>query len=90
MKKFMIEREIPKVGLLEGEQLRDAAAKSNRVLNQLGSGIQWVQSFVTGNKMFCMYLANDESLIRKHAELSGFTATKITEISKTIDPTTGV
>jgi len=90
MKKFMIEREIPKVGLLEGGQLRDAAAKSNRVLNQLGSGIQWVQSFVTGNKMFCMYLANDESLIRKHAELSGFPATKITEISKTIDPTTGV
>ena len=88
MKKFMIEREIPKVGALEGEQLRAAAAKSNQVLNQLGPDIQWLESYVTADKMFCMYLANDEGLIRRHAELSGFPATRITEIRRLIDPTT--
>ncbi len=88
MKKFIIEREIPKVGTLEREQLREAAAKSNKVLHQLGPDIQWVESFVAGDKTFCVYLAKDESLIHRHAELSGFPATKVTEISKMIDPTT--
>ena len=88
MKKYMIEREIPKVGTLEREQLRDAAAKSNQVLSQLGPDIQWQESYVTADKTFCIYLANDEAIIRKHAELSGFPATKITEIGKMIDPTT--
>jgi hypothetical protein len=89
MKKYIIERDIPKVGTLEREQLRQAAAKSNRVLDQLGSGIQWSESFIAADKMFCVYLANDEAIIRKHAELSGFPATKITEVGKVIDPTTG-
>jgi hypothetical protein len=89
MKKYMIEREIPKVGTLEGNQLREAAAKSNQVLSQLGPDIQWSESFLTADKMFCVYLAKDEAVIRQHAELSGFPATKITEIGKTIDPTTG-
>jgi hypothetical protein len=89
MKKFMIEREIPKVGTLEREQLREAAAKSNQALRQLGPDIQWLESFVAADKTFCVYLAKDESLIHKHAELSGFPATKVTEISKMIDPTTG-
>ena len=88
MKKYMIEREIPKVGNLEREQLREAAAKSNQVLNQLGPDIQWQESFITDDKMFCVYLAKDEALIQRHAELSGFPATKVTEIGKMIDPTT--
>jgi Protein of unknown function (DUF4242) len=90
MKKYIIEREIPKVGTLEGEQLREAAAKSNQVLDQLGPDIQWSESFVTADKMFCVYLAKDEAIIRQHAELSGFPATKVTGIGKVIDPTTGV
>ena len=88
MKKYLIEREIPKVGTLEREQLREAAAKSNYVLRQLGTDIQWVESFIASDKMFCVYLAEDEALIRRHAEVSGFPATTITEIRKTIDPTT--
>jgi hypothetical protein len=88
MKKYMIEREIPKVGTLEGEQLRQAAAKSNQVLDQLGPDIQWLESFVATDKTFCVYLAKDEAIIHRHAELSGFPATKITEIGKAIDPTT--
>jgi hypothetical protein len=84
----MIEREIPKVGTLEGEQLRQAAAKSNQVLRQLGPDIQWLESFIAANKMYCMYLATDESLIHRHAELSGFPATKVTEIRRMIDVTT--
>jgi hypothetical protein len=89
MKKYIIEREIPQVGKLEGKSLHDAAAKSNLVLNQLGAEIQWAHSFITADKMFCVYLAKDEAVIRKHAELSGFPATKITEIGKIIDPITG-
>lgn len=88
MKKYIIERDIPKVGTLEREQLRAAAAKSNEVLRQLGSDIQWLESFVAADKTFCVYLAKDEAIIRRHAELSGFPATKITEIGKMIDPTT--
>ena len=89
MKKYIIEREIPRVGTLEEEQLRQAAAKSNQVLAQLGPEVQWAESYVTADKMFCVYLAKDETVIRRHAELSGFPASKITEIHKTIDPTTG-
>ena len=89
MKKYVIEREIPRVGSLQAEQLRQAAAKSNRVLEQLGPEIQWQESLLTADKMFCVYLAKDEAIIRMHAELSGFPAAKITEIGKTIDPTTG-
>ena len=88
MKKYMIERDIPRVGSLEAEQLRQAAAKSNEVLRQLGPDIQWSESFVAADKTFCVYLAKDESLIHRHAELSGFPATKVTEIRKMIDPTT--
>jgi hypothetical protein len=88
MRKYMIEREIPKVGTLEGEQLRQAAAKSNQVLRQLGPDIQWLESFIAANKMYCMYLATDEALIHRHAELSGFPATKVTEIRRMIDVTT--
>ena len=88
LRKFIIERDIPEVGTFDREQLRGAAAKSNEVLQQLGSDIQWVESYVADNKTFCIYLAKDEDIILKHAEISGFPATKITEISKMIDPTT--
>jgi hypothetical protein len=88
LRKFIIERDIPKVGTFEREQLRGAAAKSNGVLRQLGPDIQWLESYVADNKTFCVYLAKDEDIIRKHAEISGFPATKITEVRKMIDPTT--
>ena len=88
MKKYMIEREIPKIGTLERERLQEGAAKSNQVLRQLGPDIQWLESFVTADKMYCMYLAANESLIFRHSELSGFPATKVTEIGRVIDPTT--
>jgi hypothetical protein len=88
LRKFIIERDIPKVGTFERDQLKGAAAKSNEVLGQLGPDIQWLESYVAADKTFCVYLANDEAIIRKHAEISGFPATKITEIRKMIDPTT--
>ncbi len=88
LRKFIIERDIPKVGTFERDQLRGAAAKSNEVLAQLGTDIQWIESFVAADKTFCVYLAKDEAIIRKHAEISGFPATKITEVRKMIDPTT--
>lgn len=88
LRKFIIERDIPAVGSLEREQLRGAAAKSNEALREIGPDIQWVESYVANDKTFCVYLAKDEGVIRKHAELSGFPATKITEVRKMIDPTT--
>jgi hypothetical protein len=88
LRKFIIERDIPGAGSLEREQLRGAAAKSNEVLAQLGPDIQWVESYVAADKTFCVYLAKDEAIIHKHAEISGFPATKITEVRKMIDPTT--
>ena len=88
LRKFIIERDIPGAGSLEREQLRGAAAKSNGVLRDLGPDIQWVESYVAADKTFCVYLAKDEGMIRKHAEISGFPATKITEVRKMIDPTT--
>jgi hypothetical protein len=88
MKRFVIERDIPQVGSLEREQLREAAKTSNKALRELGPDIQWIESFVAGDKTFCIYLAKDEEIIRRHAEISGFPATKITEVRKMIDPTT--
>jgi hypothetical protein len=88
LRKFIIERDIPAVGSFESEQLRGAAAKSNGVLRDLAPDIQWVESYVAADKTFCVYLAKDEAIIKKHAEISGFPATKITEIRKMIDPTT--
>lgn len=88
MKRFVIEREIPSVGTLEREQFREAAQKSNSVLHQLGPDIQWVQSYVTQDRIYCVYLATDAALIRKHAEMSGFPANKVTEVKRVIDPST--
>lgn len=88
MRRFIIEREIPGAGSMEREQLRGAAEKSNGVLRQLGPDIQWVQSYVTGDKIFCVYLAKNETIVQEHARLSGFPANKVTEVRKVIDPTT--
>jgi hypothetical protein len=88
MKRYMIERDIPEVGSFEREQLRDASKTSNKALAQLAPRVQWDHSYVAGDKTFCVYLAEDEDAIRKHAEISGFPASKITEISSVIDPTT--
>jgi len=88
LRKFIIERDIPAVGSLEREQLRGAAAKSNEVLKTIGPDIQWQESYVAADKTFCVYLAKDEATILKHAQMSGFPATKITEVRRMIDPTT--
>lgn len=89
MKKFVIEREIPKIGSLKPEQFRAAAAKSNEALRQLGPDVQWLETFVTADKTFCIYLAKDEAIIRRHAELSGLPANRISEIAEMLDPATG-
>jgi hypothetical protein len=88
MRRFVIERDIPQVGSLDGQQLKAAAAKSNEALAKLAPDIQWEHSYVVGDKTFCIYMAKDEATIRKHAEISGFPADKITEVRNVIDPMT--
>ncbi len=88
LKKFIIERDLPAIGSAERAALQGAAAKSNEVLAELGPNIQWVESYVANDKTFCVYLAADEAIIRRHAEKSGFPANRITEVKRTIDPTT--
>ena len=88
MKTFLIEREIPALGTFNHEQLKDISQKSCSVLNQMGPQIQWLQSYVTGNKLFCVYKAANEELIREHARKGGFPANTITEISSVISPAT--
>ncbi len=88
MRRFIIEREIPAIGSADREALRAAAKKSNAALAELAPDVQWIESYVAGDKTFCVYLAKDESFIHEHAKLSGFPANKVTEIRKMIDPTT--
>lgn len=88
MRRYVIEREIPKVGSFDSEQLRGAAKTSNDVLDQLAPKVQWVHSYVADDKTFCIYLAESEEVICRHAELSGFPASTITEVQRVIDPTT--
>lgn len=88
MKKYLIEREIPGVGAFTSEQLRGAAQTSNAALAQLANKVQWQESYVTGDKTFCVYLADSEDSIREHSRLSGFPANRITEIRGVIDPAT--
>lgn len=87
LKKYMIEREIPGVGIQSPAGLGNAAKTSNTALSQL-KGIQWQYSYFAENKTFCVYLAESEDLIREHARLSGFPANKITEILRVVDPAT--
>lgn len=90
MKRYVIEREIPGVGGLDGGQLKDAAGVSNAALAKLDGKVQWVQSYVVDDKTFCIYLAEGEDLVREHAKISGFPASKITEVRTIIDPMTAM
>ena len=87
MKTYVIERDLPGVHTLNAEQAKGAAATSNAALAEVGPQVQWVQSFVTKDKTFCIYRAENEAMIRKHAELSGFPASKINEVAGMLDPT---
>lgn len=87
LKRYVIERDIAGVGAMSDRELGDAAKTSNGALAKI-DGIQWQHSYVTADKTFCIYLAEDESKIREHARLSGFPATRITEVVGIIDPTT--
>lgn len=89
MKTYVIEREIPEAGKLTQEQLKGISQKSNEVLATMGTGIQWVQSYVTDNKVYCVYKAENEELIKEHAKKGGFPADKISKLSTTINPSTG-
>ncbi|WP_027721013.1 DUF4242 domain-containing protein [Maridesulfovibrio zosterae] len=88
MPKFVIEREIPNAGDLTPQDLQGISQKSCGVLKDLGPQIQWVQSYVTDNKIYCIYIAPDEATVREHAEKGGFPANSVAEIRSTIDPTT--
>ncbi len=88
MPKYIIEREIPGAGKLSAGELKSIAQKSCAVLNKLGSKVQWVDSYVTDDKIYCLYVAPNEQSIREHAQLGGFPANRISEIKTMIGPTT--
>jgi hypothetical protein len=88
MPKFVIEREIPGAGKLSPRELHAISQESCGVLSRMGPQIQWVQSFVTGDKVYCVYIAPDEKTVRKHAELGGFPANRVSQVMAVIDPTT--
>ena len=88
MKRYVIEREIPGVGGLSGDQYKGVAATSNEALAKLAGKAQWEQSYVVDDKTFCIYMADSEDSVREHARLSGFPATRITEVRTVIDPMT--
>ena len=88
MAKYVIEREIPNAGKLSKDELQAISQKSCGVLRNLGPQIQWVQSYVTDDKMYCVYIAPNEKMVREHAEQGGFPANRISEVKSVIDPTT--
>jgi len=88
MPKYVIEREIPGAGKLTPQQLQGISQKSCGVLRNLGPQIQWVESYVTDNKIYCVYIAPNEALIMEHAKQGGFPANRISEVRRMIDPTT--
>jgi Protein of unknown function (DUF4242) len=88
MPKFVIEREIEGVGKLPKEQLQAISQKSCGVLHNMGPQIQWVQSYVTDDKIYCVYIAPDEETVRQHAQQGGFPANRISQVRAVIDPTT--
>ncbi len=89
MPKYVIEREIPGVGKLTTADLQGISAKSCGVLRELGPSIQWVESYVTDDKIYCVYIAPNEALVREHARQGGFPVNKVSEVKTVIDPTTG-
>lgn len=84
--KYVIEREIPNAGSLTEEQLRDVSLRSIAALEELGSSIQWLHSFVTDDKVYCVYIAQDEDIIRRHAEKVGLPASRISAVRRLLDP----
>jgi hypothetical protein len=88
MPKYVIEREIPGAGNLSAQELQTISQTSCGVLERLGPQIQWVQSYVTGDKVYCIYIAPNEELIKEHAQQGGFPANRISEVKTIIDPTT--
>ena len=88
MPKFLTEREIPGAGDLSSQELRAISQKSCGVLQKMGPQIQWVESYVTGDKIYCVYIAPDEASVREHAAQGGFPANRVSEIKRMIDPTT--
>jgi len=88
MPKYVIEREIPGASKLSPQELKAISQKSCGVLSKLGPQIQWQQSYVTGDKVYCVYIAPNEKLVREHAELGGFPANRISQVTAIIDPTT--
>jgi hypothetical protein len=88
MPKYVIEREIPGAGKLSAEQLKGVSQTSCDVLRKMGSEIQWIQSYVTGDKIYCVYIAPNEEMVREHARLGGFPANAVSAVSAIIDPTT--
>jgi len=88
MPKFVIEREIPGAGSLSPQELQGISQTSCGVLQKMGPQIQWVQSYVTGDKIYCVYIAPNEEMIREHASQGGFPANRVSEIKSIIDPTT--
>lgn len=89
MPKYLIRRELPGAGAMGPGELQAVAAKSNAVLAQLGPAVQWVQSYVSGDALTCVYNSENEELIREHARMGGFPCTEITRVSTVIDPVTG-
>lgn len=88
MPKFVIERSIPQIGASSAAELQAISQKSNGVLRALGPDVQWVQSFVTGDKVYCVYVAENEELVREHARRGGFPADSVARVTSVIDPTT--
>ena len=88
MPKYVIEREIPGAGKLTAEQLKGISQTSCGVLRKMGSEIQWLHSYVTTDKIYCVYIAPNEEMVREHAKLGGFPANSVSQISTIIDPTT--
>lgn len=88
MPKYVIEREIPGAGALSAEQLQGISQKSCGVLSNLGPQIQWLHSYVTGDKIYCVYIAPNEAMVREHATQGGFPANRVSEVTTIIDPTT--
>jgi len=89
MPKYIIEREIPGAGNLSSDDLKSISQKSCGVLNNLGPSVQWVESFVTPDKIYCVYIAPNEEMVREHARQGEFPANRISEVHGIIDPTTG-
>ena len=88
MPKYIIEREIPGAGKLTSEQLQGISQKSCDVLRKLGSEIQWLESYVSDDKIYCVYIAPNEEMVREHAKQGGFPANRVSQVKRMIDPTT--